>query len=135
MTRLHYPREFRQQSPAVWVEKNQEYQHNTRGPVGHSAMNKSRNKPPGCGKRPAPRSLSASFRIQQWANHRSPARLAATAIIKSLGRQTVRPIPDYCKCRRSHRNPEAKTRIPDEEALIQTKVRREAFTLALGRDA
>lgn len=63
MTRLHYPREFRQQSPAVLVEKTKGANTKTRLdsitlPLINPEMQ------PDCQKRPSSQSRSGSFRIQ-----------------------------------------------------------------------
>lgn len=39
-----------------------------------------------------------------------------------IGRETVRPIPDYFKRGRFHGNPTAKNQIPDERDVIQMAV-------------
>lgn len=137
MTRLHYPREFQQQSPAVLLKKTRVLSQNW-DRFDHSAINQTQTAitmPKGPKSRAARvRSGFGNGRINDLHLARQLARLAATANIRQ-GQETVLSTPKYFKRVRFHSNPLSESPILKKRKVIQVPVCRESFSLVLGRDA
>lgn len=143
MTRLHYPREFRQQSPAVTVEKKKKNQGVLTQKDGfwrslcHEPGHQKCTRAAKMARFPEPLGLRSGF--TQWANQRSTPCSPASSP-RRYGEYKTRPRNGpFLRQIRSEpveiRRGPTQNPIPGAREVVRRPVCRQAFSLVLGRDA